>query len=239
MELILLSNGEKKMNSSIYIVEDEAIIALEIKQTILKLGYRFAGMASNYDDAILGIQKTKPDLILMDIMLKDSKSGIEIANALNDIQSIPIIFLTSVKDSDTMQDAILTTPSAYLLKPFRREELQSAILLSLHKSSLDSTDESRAIDIGYGYSYHSSQNLLYYHDNPIRLSTKERIFLECLIEARGTIKRFADIEDRVWHGEYVSSGALRALLHRLRKKLNHELIETISTIGYRIVLPEA
>jgi len=227
------------MNRSIYVVEDEVIIALEIKQSILSLGYRFAGMASSYDDALLGIQETKPDLILMDIMLRRSRSGIEIAKTLNDIQPTPIIFLTSVTDSDTMQDAILTTPSAYLIKPFRREELQSAILLSLHKSSLNSTDENRAIDIGYGYSYHTSQNLLYYHDNPIRLSTKERIFLVCLIEAKGTIKRFADIEDRVWHGEYVSSGALRTLLHRLRKKLNHEIIETVSTVGYRIVLPEA
>jgi len=226
------------MNRSIYVVEDEAIIALEIKRSILKLGYRFAGMASNYNDAIIGIQETKPDIILMDIMLKESRSGIDIAKTLNNIQPTPIIFLTSVTDSSTMEDAILTTPTAYLIKPFRREELQSTILLSLHKSSLDSTDKSIFIQIGYGYSYHTSQNLLYYHGNPIRLSTKERIFLECLIQAKGTIKSFADIENRVWQGEYVSSGALRILLHRLRKKLNHELIETISTIGYRIVLPD-
>jgi len=224
------------MNKRIYIVEDEAIIALEIKRSIIKLGYIFAGQASNYDDALQGIQRTKPDLILIDIMLRGSKSGIEIAKALTDHQSTPIIFLTSVTDEQTMQEAILTAPASYLLKPFRREELHSAILLGLHKASLQSVLNIETIEIKKGYHYQPSENLLFYNNDPVQLAPKERRLLECLIRAKGKVVTFKILEETVWQGEAVSSSALRTLLYRLHKKLGTKLIETIPTFGCRMKL---
>ena len=222
------------MNKRIYVVEDEAIIALEIKRSIIKLGYAFVGMASNYDDALQGIKETKPDLILIDIMLRESRNGIEIAKALNNSHPAPIIFLTSVTDEQTMQEAILTAPASYLLKPFRREELQSAILLSLYKVSLQTVLQTESIEIGEGYRYQARENLLFYHDEPIQLSTKERRFLGCLIQAKGKVVSFKVLEETIWQGEVVSSSTFRTLLYRLHKKLNCKLIETIPTFGCRI-----
>jgi len=223
------------MHKHIYIVEDEAIIALEIKRSIIKLGYLFAGMASCYEDALEGILDTQPDLILMDIMLKESQSGIEVAKALHAAgKQIPIVFLTSVTDEQTMQEAVLTAPVAYLLKPFRREELHSAILLGLHKAASQSSLDPYPIAFGQGFQYHPKEELLFYHSDPIQLSPKERRLFRCLVEARGKVVTFKVIEEIVWQGEAVSSSALRTLLYRLHKKLGTKLIETVPTFGCRL-----
>jgi len=219
---------------SIYIVEDEAIIAFEIKQSIIKLGYLFAGMASNYENALHGIEKSNPDLILIDIMLRDSRSGIELAKTLNNSYSIPIIFLTSVTDDQTMQEAILTTPMSYLNKPFRRKELYSAILLGLHRASQQRDVERESMEIGHGYRYQVGENLLFSNDGLVQLSPKERRLLVCLIESNGRVVPFKVLENTIWQGEAVSSSAFRTLLYRLHKKLACKLIETIPTFGCRI-----
>jgi DNA-binding response OmpR family regulator len=225
------------MNKRIYIVEDEVIIALEIKRSITKLGYLCVGIASNYEDALQGIAETSPDLILLDIMLKESRSGVEIAKALNNtLSAIPIIFLTSVTDERTMQAAIFTTPASYLLKPFRREELHSAILLAQHKNYLDTPLGDRLIEVGQGYSYHTAQRQLFLHNNPINLGPKERRCMDCLIQANGDIVTFDILETTIWQGERVSSSGLRTLLYRLHKKLGCKIIETIPTLGCRITL---
>jgi len=227
------------MSKCIYVVEDEAIIALEIKRTIIKLGYIFAGRASNYDDALRGIKETKPDLILIDIMLRGSKNGIEIAKALKDHQSKPIIFLTSVTDEQTMQDAILTAPASYLLKPFRREELHSAILLGLYKASLEPILYMETIEIKEGYHYQPSENLLFHNNEPVQLSLRERRLLGNLINAKGKVVTLKILEEIVWQGEAVSSSALRTLQYRLHKKLSCKLIETVPAFGLRIRLSDS
>ena len=173
------------MNKHIYIVEDEAIVALEIRRAIIKLGYICAGMSSNYDDALEGIKKTNPHLILMDTTLKYSKSGIEIAKELQKISTIPIIFLTSVTDELLMRDAIATDPVGYLLKPFRREELQSSILLGLYKASQQKAVETEIFALGHNYYYEQDTQLLFYGERQIHLGKKENyLILWCMQKAK-------------------------------------------------------
>jgi DNA-binding response OmpR family regulator len=226
------------MHKRIYIVEDEVIIALEIQRTITKLDFQFAGMASNYDDAIRGIQESQPDLILMDIMLKESRSGIEIAQTLNETHAIPIIFLTSVTDEQTIHEAIHTAPTSYLLKPFRREELHSAILLSLQQQRLHDAPKDQEIEIGGGYSYHTDRKHLLCNNKPVKLGPKERQLIGILIEAKGGAVPYNILEEKIWRGEPVSNSGLRTLLYRLHKKLGHKLIETVPTFGCQLPLTE-
>jgi len=227
------------MNKKIYIVEDEAIVALEIKRTILKLGYCFVGMASNYDDAIEGILKTSPDLILMDITLKESKSGIEIAKRVQQTRRYSIIFLTSITDETTMMSAISTEPSGYLLKPFRREELHSAILLAIYKSSEQSSFNTDRFHLGYGYFYQIKEQTLFYKDHYISLGRKEKRLLSLLVEAKGKSVPLHVLEEHIWEGAVVSSSTLRTLLYRLNLKLEYKLIETIPSYGCRLMLDNA
>ena len=225
------------MPERIYIVEDNAIAAFEIRRSIEKFGYDFAGMASSYDDALQGIQASRPDLILMDIMLEGDQSGIELAQTLDILWPVPIIFLTSVTDEKTMHEAIRTAPASYLLKPFRREELQSAILLSLHAASAHPLPGPEIIPLNAQCRYHPRKRQLLCDDSTVHLGTKEHRLFEALLYAKGEIVPFGILEERIWGGEPVSDGALRTLLYRLRSKLKPLQIETISSLGCRLVLP--
>jgi len=226
------------MHKHIYIVEDEAIVALEMKRAIEKLGYAFAGMAANYDDAMRGIEESSPDLILMDITLKYSKSGIEIAKDIHIKYTVPIIFLTSITDESTMYDAIATNPIGYLLKPFRREELHSMILLGLYKASQQTLTRIDMFHLGHGYYYNLDEKLLFYGEKHISLGKKEEKLLSLLVEAKGEVVPFKILEDRIWDGELVGQSAFRTLLYRLNLKLEYKLIESIPTYGCRLLLPE-
>lgn len=110
----------------IAIVEDEMIIAGDIYDFILEFGYEPCEIASSYEEAIKIATEQKPDLFLLDITLKDSKSGIDIANTLQELR-IPFIFITSHADSNYITAAKETRPYGYLIKPFTKQDLFAAI----------------------------------------------------------------------------------------------------------------
>lgn len=117
----------------VLIVEDEIIVAIDIKNTLKKIGLEVIDFVTNYDDALLSVKINSPDLILMDINLKNSKDGIETAIAIQKIKDIPLIYLTAFSDDVTINRAIETNPMHYMLKPFKTEELKSTIRLSIFK----------------------------------------------------------------------------------------------------------
>lgn len=223
------------MRERIFIVEDEVIVAIEIKRTIEKLGFLFAGMASNDKDALRAVPEVMPDLILMDITLKKSRSGIEINRELRKHYRIPVIYLTSVTDTSIMQEAIATEPVGYLLKPFRREELHSTILLGLYKAAAKEVARPDLLALGYGYFYDLSEEKLFYGKEYIPLGKKEGKLLKILIDAEGRVVPFNLIESLIWEGALISESTLRTLLYRLNNKLDHKLIETVSRYGCRLV----
>ncbi|MEM7594157.1 MAG: ATP-binding protein [Cyanobacteria bacterium P01_A01_bin.83] len=119
---------------SIYIVEDEIITARSIAKNIRKFGYRLAGIASSGSEAIAEIITLKPNLVLMDILLdKDDIDGITTAENIQSQIKVPIIYLTAHCDRETLERAKITTPFGYILKPYRKRELQISIEFALHK----------------------------------------------------------------------------------------------------------
>ncbi len=224
-------------NVDILIIEDEALVALEIRQAIRKIGFNVIDMVTNHHDALMSIEQKLPDLILLDIHLKNSRDGIEIAQEIKSKYAIPIVYLTAYADDETMKRAMQTNPIGYLVKPFKREDLKSIIFLSLYKLQENPSPQSALVKIGNGYYYDTQHKNLFYHKFPIKLSSKERLLLELLIEARGTIVPFGVLEEYIWEGNPVSQGSLRVLLHRLRGKMEYKLIETIPSFGCRLSLP--
>ncbi len=112
---------------SILIVEDESIIALDIQTRLIKLGYAISGIASTGEDAIRIADKFKPDLVLMDILLKGDLDGVEAARIIRMENSIPVIFLSSFSDEITFREAAMVSPHGYLIKPFSETELKTKI----------------------------------------------------------------------------------------------------------------
>ena len=121
--------------TKILIVEDETIVALDIKNALLKLGFEVTDMVTNYDDALRSASQKKPDILLTDIRLENSKNGVEIAKDIQKIHPTPIIYLTAFSDDETIIEAARTSPMGYMLKPFNRDELKSNILLAVRRSA--------------------------------------------------------------------------------------------------------
>lgn len=121
----------------ILIVEDEGIVADEIRNRLEHFGYHVVGMAMTGQEAIDRAFTTFPDLILMDIMLKGPIDGVGAANRIRDRMDIPIIYLTAYSDEDTIQRAKISEPFGYILKPFKEREIKAAIEVSLYRHRME------------------------------------------------------------------------------------------------------
>jgi CheY-like chemotaxis protein len=111
------------LNSKILIVEDEIIVAEDLKQRLENLGYNIVGITAKGRDAIKKCRETRPDLILMDILLKGNIDGIKTAQIINKLFNVPFIYLTGNYDKAIFKRAETTKPSDYLTKPFDGTEL--------------------------------------------------------------------------------------------------------------------
>jgi DNA-binding LytR/AlgR family response regulator len=111
----------------ILIVEDEIIIAEDLRLQLLKLGYEVTGIAKSYEKAMQLIEEDLPDFLLVDIKLKGTKDGIDLAETVKKQYNLPLIFLTSHADKTTVERAKLVHPDGYLIKPFEKEDLYTSI----------------------------------------------------------------------------------------------------------------
>ncbi len=224
--------------TKILIVEDETIVALDIKSAVKKLGYEVTDTATNFHDAIKSIRDNKPDIVLMDIHLENSKDGIETVREIQKKYYIPVIYLTAFSDDSTISRAVETNPIGYIIKPFKREDLKSTIALGLHKinTTKKATVNEDYINLGSSYFYDLKNENLYYENLPIKLSIKENLLLNALALAKGNLVSFSELENLIWTESVVSESALRTLIYRLRSKLEYKLIETVPSFGCKINL---
>lgn len=121
------------MPKRILIVEDEAIIAAEIKSTLELLGYQVVGHAMNGDRALDLFATVQADLILLDISIKGTLTGIDLAKVVREKYKKPFIYITSYADKVTLDLVKSTHPYAYILKPFSENDLKVNVELALYK----------------------------------------------------------------------------------------------------------
>lgn len=124
-------------NTRIMIVEDEKIVARDIKIRLKKLGYNVLDIVSSGEEAIWKAEETNPDLVLMDIVLKGDIDGIEAAKQIRNRFNIPVIYLTAYSDDGAIERAKLTEPSGYIIKPFQIRELRSSIEIALYNHEME------------------------------------------------------------------------------------------------------
>ncbi|MGD8539091.1 MAG: HD domain-containing protein [Candidatus Aminicenantes bacterium] len=123
--------------TNILVVEDESIVARDIRNMLLGLGYDVTAVISDAKEAVKSAKKEKPHLVLMDIMLKGDISGVEAADQIYSGLNIPVVYLTAYADETTLQRAKKTEPFGYLLKPFEERELKSTIEIALYKFGME------------------------------------------------------------------------------------------------------
>lgn len=223
-------------NPKVLIVEDETIVALDIKRTLERLNFDVTDMASSYEQVFNSIKNKQPDIILMDINLNSNKDGIEITHQIQKKSDIPVIYLTAYTNEDIISRAIKTNPVSYLLKPFKADELKSNILLGLYKSKSQNSfyTNKELINLGHSYYYDYDNRKLYFKEQLLKLSKKEDILLKLLIDSGGNTVEFEDLENNIWPNMTIANSTLRTLIYRLRTKLNYNIIESIPMIGCRL-----
>jgi PAS domain S-box-containing protein len=121
----------------ILVVEDESIVAKDIQNTLIRLGYDVPATASNAASAFQKLDDIQPDLVFLDIKLKGDIDGIQIAEKIKHSYEIPVIFLTSFVDKTTLDRAKVTEPYGYIVKPFNESDLQTTVEMALYKFEKD------------------------------------------------------------------------------------------------------
>jgi DNA-binding LytR/AlgR family response regulator len=118
------------MNISVVIVEDNAITARDLSEILEARDMTVLGIFYSGEEAIERIPQLSPDILLVDIHLKGPMTGLELVNKLNGQCQAPVLYLTANSDKDTIQKALSTRPSSYIIKPFEEENLLVAIELA-------------------------------------------------------------------------------------------------------------
>ena len=121
----------------ILVVEDESVVAKDIQWSLKSLGYSICAWASSGEEALEKVEALKPDLVLMDIVLKGGVDGVEAAERIRTNFDIPVVYLTAYADEHTLQRAKVTEPFGYILKPFEERELHTTIEVALYKHKME------------------------------------------------------------------------------------------------------
>jgi PAS domain S-box-containing protein len=123
--------------TKILIVEDERIVALDLKERLRRQGYAVTAICPSGDDALRAVAQERPDLMIVDIRLKGAMDGIATVTEIRRRHEIPVIYLTAHSDADTLARAKTTGPYGYILKPFDEHELRATLETALYKVQME------------------------------------------------------------------------------------------------------
>ena len=146
----------------ILIVEDERIVAEDIKMKLEMTGYAVAGIASSGKESIKKTEKLGPDLVLMDIVLEGKMDGIEAAGVILSRFNIPVVYLTAYSDKKTLTRAKATEPFGFIIKPFETQDLFTAIEMALYRHKL--RNMLKESEERYNALFDRSLSYVYVHD---------------------------------------------------------------------------
>ncbi|MBT3258964.1 MAG: response regulator [Deltaproteobacteria bacterium] len=123
--------------AQILVVEDDRIVAKDIQNSLRNLGFDVCASVPSGEEALEGAKEQKPDLVLMDIMLKGEMNGTETAGQIHSRFNIPVVYLTAYADEEILEKAKVAEPFGYIIKPFEERELNTAIEMALYKHKME------------------------------------------------------------------------------------------------------
>jgi len=202
--------------TSVLVVEDENIVSKDIQHSLKKLGYVVVGAASTGEKAIALALQNKPDVVLMDIMLKGDMNGIETASRIRAELKTPVIYLTAYADEVTLAKAKVTEPYGYIIKPFKEIDLHTSIEMALYKHGKEN-EVLKERDLLFSLvenKDNNSANFIFVKSNSrlVKLKTEDIYYIEALkdyvvinsLNSRYTIhSTMKDIERKLPSDEFI------------------------------------
>ncbi len=221
-------------NANILIVEDEQIAAEYLREVLELHGMNVVRICDTGAEAIAAATELKPDIIFMDIMLKDGISGSEAALAIASRIETRIIFLTAYSDNEMIDYALEAGAVNYLIKPPDEKQILAAVQIALRdRRAPKKQTHTGCVELGEGYCYSHDTRQLYRHNNIVELGTKSLRLVRYLCENHGATVPNAELAEYIY-GEPRSTSALRTLISRLRKHLGYSIVHNDSGLGYRV-----
>ncbi|WP_373069998.1 response regulator [Sulfurimonas sp.] len=221
---------------NILVVDDESLVAMELSNTVMSLGYNVIDYATNSKMTKSFLNKFPSiNLIMMDINLNEEIDGIDLYKSIS--SEAAVIYVTAYKDDTNISRAIETDPLGYLVKPYDEAELSALLKLAsykLSKKSIKIDPRTSLTEIGDGYYFDKNKDQLTYKQLPIKLTKKELQLLKLLLLSKDNKVSYETIENEIYDSEPVSSSAIRTLIYRLRCKLEHKFIENEFSYGIKL-----
>jgi DNA-binding LytR/AlgR family response regulator len=147
------------------VVDDEFMIAQDLKETLENLGYQSVFRCSSYSEATSMLKQNNIDLVMLDINLNAKESGLDLAEYINKNNQIPFIYLTSYSDKETIEKVKHTKPVGFLLKPYNRELLSATIEIALFNYYLNKPEFEKVADVknlnDEDYEFFVGENLIF------------------------------------------------------------------------------
>ncbi len=242
----------------ILIVEDDEVTAMHLKMALQKLDYEVVSIAENTIQARNKIKIYEPDAILLDISLQEETDGINLASYIKSKHHIPFIYLTSHSEKEILDEAKVTEPHGYIVKPFDPNSLHSTIQMALYKfeeeRKLKNDINSLQLDkeelekllynkkvsdkplVPFARDYHLDISTCetFYKNAKIKLTKKENAFIRLLVAQLGLVVSFEQAMNYVWEDDGATENSVRTLVWRLRNKLPTDIIKNASGMGYYI-----
>lgn len=200
--------------TNVLVVEDESIVSKDIQHSLKKLGYNVVGSSATGEKAIDLALELKPDIVLMDIMLKGELTGIEAAEQIKAKLNIPVVYLTAYADEATLEKAKVTEPYGYIIKPFKEIDIHTSIEMAIYKHSKE-REVQKERDLLYSLVENKdSKGFIFVKSNSrlVKLKTTDIYFVEALkdyvvinaLNSRYTIhSTMKDIEKKLPSDEFI------------------------------------
>ncbi len=222
----------------VLIVEDELIAAEYLKEILTAEDIDVIDIVDTGKAAIHRTLEEKPDIVLMDIMLKDHISGSEAAVVISRRTDTQIIFLTAYSDPEMIDYAVESKAAGYLSKPYNETEIIASVRLALARSKKKETpptsnSRKEIINLVDGYVYHTKHKRLLKEGQEVELGPKALKLIAYLCQQPNISISNEQIMLHVW-GHIVDDRTLRSLMFRIRTATNDTLIRNVSGSGYMI-----
>ncbi|HEC45860.1 MAG TPA: response regulator [Epsilonproteobacteria bacterium] len=228
--------------NNIVIVEDETITQRYLQDIFAQYDVTVSGCFDNAVDTIEALKSIDCDMILMDINIKGSVDGIQLAKDLLKKYDFPIVFITAHNDDETFQEVLELSPYGFIEKPFSRKDIVFTLQLAYQRylshennSKVKPTNEIREyLILNEHYSYSRPLKILYHDDQPVKLSVKQSKLLEVLIKNVNHTVGYDVLTSAIWENDIVADSALRTLVYSVRKTFPDLPVFSYSKIGYSI-----
>lgn len=218
--------------NKILIVEDELIPAEYLKQILEENSFEVLAIVDNGKEAIEKAKSLKPDIVLMDVILKGQMSGCEAAVAISRIHECSILFLSAYLDDEMVEYALKAKAVGYLTKPYNETQIIATLkLISTKEERKEHTLGTNILNLADGFTYKNEK--VFKNSTQIELGPKALKLVNLLCEQPNISISNEQISMHLW-GRVVDDRTLRSLIFRIRSLLGENVIKNISGSGYMI-----